>query len=192
MDLRDRKRDVVRRAILESAYSLFVEHGFDDTTVEMVAARAGVSGRTVYRYFESKEAIVFEELAGEIDELAAAVRLHCSDRVQMSQLVTAFAEWLGRRSRDPLFATLAKLMRDNDALMSQADSWRRALAERIATEIAQLEGSREPRLVDHARAAAVIWVSTAAISTWVRGGSTEDLEALAHEAGAVLLQDLDS
>lgn len=188
MNLRDRKREVVRRAILESAYALFGERGFDETTVEMVAARADVSARTVYRYFESKDSIVFSGIADAIDELPDAVRRYCAGGVSMPRLMAAFAEWLGVRAHDPLFSLLSALMRDNAALMHQADSWRRDVAGRIAAETAELEGAAQPRLVDHARAAAVVWVSAAAISTWVQGGCTQDLAALVRDAGAALTE----
>jgi AcrR family transcriptional regulator len=45
-------------AILEAALELFVERGFHGTAVPSVAERAGVGAGTIYRYFESKEALV--------------------------------------------------------------------------------------------------------------------------------------
>jgi AcrR family transcriptional regulator len=47
-----------RDAILEAALDLFAERGFHGTAVPLIAERAGVGAGTVYRYFESKEAIV--------------------------------------------------------------------------------------------------------------------------------------
>jgi AcrR family transcriptional regulator len=47
-----------RNAILEAALDLFVERGFHGTAVPEVAKRAGVGAGTIYRYFESKEALV--------------------------------------------------------------------------------------------------------------------------------------
>jgi TetR/AcrR family transcriptional regulator, repressor of fatR-cypB operon len=54
------KRVVVdkREAILEAALELFVERGFFGTAVPEIAERAGVGAGTIYRYFESKEALV--------------------------------------------------------------------------------------------------------------------------------------
>lgn len=49
-----------RDAILGAALELFVERGFHGTTVPEVADRAGVGAGTIYRYFESKEALVNE------------------------------------------------------------------------------------------------------------------------------------
>jgi AcrR family transcriptional regulator len=47
-----------REAILEAALSLFAERGFHGTAVPLVADLAGVGAGTLYRYFESKEALV--------------------------------------------------------------------------------------------------------------------------------------
>lgn len=47
-----------REAILDAALDLFAERGFHGTAVPLVAERAGVGAGTVYRYFESKEALV--------------------------------------------------------------------------------------------------------------------------------------
>ena len=49
-----------RAAILDAAIHLFVELGFHGTAVPQVAKRAGVGAGTIYRYFESKEALVNE------------------------------------------------------------------------------------------------------------------------------------
>jgi AcrR family transcriptional regulator len=47
-----------REAILDAALGLFVERGFFGTAVPEIAERAGVGAGTIYRYFESKEALV--------------------------------------------------------------------------------------------------------------------------------------
>lgn len=47
-----------REAILDAALELFAERGFHGTAVPLVAKRANVGAGTVYRYFESKEALV--------------------------------------------------------------------------------------------------------------------------------------
>lgn len=50
--------DSTREAILDAALELFVERGFHGTAVPLVAERAGIAAGTIYRHFESKEALV--------------------------------------------------------------------------------------------------------------------------------------
>jgi AcrR family transcriptional regulator len=51
-------KDDKREAILDAALELFEERGFHGTAVPLVAERAGVGTGTLYRYFETKEALV--------------------------------------------------------------------------------------------------------------------------------------
>lgn len=55
LDLRGAARDAVRDQVAESALRLFDEHGFDATTVDDVARAVGISPRSFFRYFTSKE-----------------------------------------------------------------------------------------------------------------------------------------
>ena len=53
--LRERKRTSTERKIRETAWRLFVVHGFERTTVEQIAGEAEVAVSTVFRYFRSKD-----------------------------------------------------------------------------------------------------------------------------------------
>jgi AcrR family transcriptional regulator len=53
--LQARKQQVVREAIWEAATDLFAKKGFNETTVEEIAESAGVSRRSFFRYFSSKD-----------------------------------------------------------------------------------------------------------------------------------------
>ena len=58
--LRERRIEETRADIVTTAMALFTERGYDDTSMEEVAAATGVSRRTLYRYFASKDDVVFE------------------------------------------------------------------------------------------------------------------------------------
>ncbi|PUB31770.1 TetR family transcriptional regulator [Promicromonospora sp. AC04] len=53
--LRERKKLARRAALIDAAQQLVAEHGLDAVTVEMISAEAGVSARTFFNYFESKD-----------------------------------------------------------------------------------------------------------------------------------------
>ena len=57
MDRRERKKQETRQRLLESAWQLFSERGYDDTTVEDITEAADVAKGTFFNYFDTKEAI---------------------------------------------------------------------------------------------------------------------------------------
>ncbi|HVL63170.1 MAG TPA: TetR family transcriptional regulator [Microbacterium sp.] len=69
--LRERKKRETRRAINGAALDLVEEKGFGAVTTEEIAARAGVSARTFFNYFPSKETAVIGTTADELEAYAA-------------------------------------------------------------------------------------------------------------------------
>lgn len=64
-----------RGAVTEAATSLFLSKGYDGTTMDEVAALAGVSKPTLYRYFADKEQLYAAIVAATIDDIDALLRL---------------------------------------------------------------------------------------------------------------------
>jgi len=67
--LRERKKRQMRRLISDTATLLFLEHGFDEVRVSQVADACGVSEKTVFNYFPTKESLVIdpeEDVAAEV------------------------------------------------------------------------------------------------------------------------------
>ncbi len=65
--LRERQRQMTHQLIRDAYADLTLEHGFDNFTMQDIADRAGISHRTLYRYYENREAI----LGGLADETVA-------------------------------------------------------------------------------------------------------------------------
>ncbi|MGH3240438.1 MAG: TetR family transcriptional regulator [Spirillospora sp.] len=82
---RERKKQRTREALVDAAFSLFAEKGFDATTVEEIADAVDVSSRTFFRYFASKEdvALTFQE------EQTAAVLSALAERPADEPIMTA-------------------------------------------------------------------------------------------------------
>ena len=61
LPLRERKKEMIRQAIMENAERLFRAHGYDHVTVAEIANAANVSVKTLFTYFDSKEDLVFND-----------------------------------------------------------------------------------------------------------------------------------
>ena len=69
---RGRPPGTSRRELELIALRLFTQQGFDNTTIEQIAAEAGVSKRTFFRYFSSKSSVLWSEFDHEVDVIRAA------------------------------------------------------------------------------------------------------------------------
>ncbi|MFS8199671.1 TetR/AcrR family transcriptional regulator [Streptomyces sp. CWNU-52B] len=124
--LRDRTRQMASREILETALRLFTEQGYDETTIAQIAREAGVSQRTLFRYFGTKEDLLggnqdrfgqvltdaISELPAEVDVwealragVAAVLSLHDSREQALERFrllhntASLRAGWLEKRLR---------------------------------------------------------------------------------------------
>jgi AcrR family transcriptional regulator len=72
--LRERTRRAVRTEIAEAAVALFAERGFETTTIDDIAAAAGMSQRSVFRYFATKDEIILGKFDLAVDDMVEALR----------------------------------------------------------------------------------------------------------------------
>jgi AcrR family transcriptional regulator len=67
VELREQRRERNAREIQQAAMSLFATRGYDDVTVEDIAHEAGISERTFFRYFASKDHLLVAEAGRRIE-----------------------------------------------------------------------------------------------------------------------------
>ena len=63
-DLRERKRRLTLDRIAEVGLKLFIEHGYEATTLDAIAAASGISRRTFFYYLKSKEDVLLAHESG--------------------------------------------------------------------------------------------------------------------------------
>ncbi|MFF4363660.1 TetR/AcrR family transcriptional regulator [Streptomyces sp. NPDC001604] len=95
--LRERKKQRMYQEVSETAIRLFLERGFDAVSVAEVAAAAGISKPTLFRYFPAKEDLVLYRIA---DHEAEAARVAAEGPTPLAALRRHFLDGLERE--DPV------------------------------------------------------------------------------------------
>jgi TetR/AcrR family transcriptional regulator, regulator of mycofactocin system len=186
-----RRKQATRRRLEETSLRLFAERGFEQTTMDDLAAAARVGRRTIFRYFPSKNDIVFGALDERLRVLAVELDSGCADGLPLPEMVRrAFhvtssyqpSERASLAVRIQLIATVPSLQA-HAALRYQAweDTVRAAVAARTG-----VHGGVYPR----ACAKAVVAVMWAAFETWRESGAGDDLPQIVDRALDVLTSGL--
>jgi AcrR family transcriptional regulator len=90
--LRERKKRRTRQQISDVATTLFVVRGFERVKVSEIAEIVGVSEKTVFNYFPTKESLVFDRADETIERLVAALRERGSGESPARAVLRALAE----------------------------------------------------------------------------------------------------
>jgi AcrR family transcriptional regulator len=93
------------RALQQAALELFAKNGYDDTTTDEIAEQAGVSPRTFFRYFPTKESVLFAGSFGwyqTFTEHYLAQPPELSDVDAVRETLIELADELGKRRRSLL------------------------------------------------------------------------------------------
>lgn len=186
-DLRTRTRDLLRRQIAETAWSVFAERGFDDVTVNEVAAATGISRATFFRYFSSKEEAVFVALEALGEEVAAALARRPAGEDAWTALRRAFDAVTPNYARNPARSLARlKLTRETPSLraheLERHEQWQR----QIGTVLARRLGCEQRGVRAEALVGAAIGALDAATARWAHSDGELDLVALIDEAFAAI------
>lgn len=134
---------------------MFTESGFEDTTVERIAAAAGVSKRTFFRYFDSKADVLWHAFDGEVRALRAAFGAIQADVPMMDAIRQAVVGVNRYRAEDvPELRTRMNLIGSVPALQASAaqhyDAWERTVSEFAAGRLGLPADSLYPLAIGRA------------------------------------------
>ncbi|WP_241386228.1 TetR family transcriptional regulator [Rhodococcus sp. CH91] len=167
-DLRARRRLDTRYEIHRAALDLFEERGVRETTVAQIADRAGVSSRTFFRYFTSKEQAA---LPGQRRLFSMIERLDVTgaEPAEILHAIERATEKVVGRGSDPELEEhrrVALLLAAHPELQALAAAQEKALAGRLRERIAEQAAEADPTMVRLlAELAVTVWRTT-----WDRWG----------------------
>ncbi len=171
--LRNKKREQVRLHLEDAAALLFREKGFEETTVHEIADAAGVSARTLFRYFATKEDLVFEQFSPYLAALRGYIRvrpLQESDYEALKQALIEFGAFIEGHKAQTLAAV--DLIERSPALRARrADEIRSRWIPELMECLQARHHRSEPRLRLRLIASTGWGVFSAAFDEWrVAGG----------------------
>ncbi len=170
----------------KEAVSLFLRLGFENVTVEDVAAAAEVSPASVYRYFGTKENLVlWDEFDPPIfEEVAERLKTRPPMEAIQDGLVAVLDD-VYDRERD-LVLERVRLIAREPALAAASDQNVRAFRNALAEALANPAGGPQPTFDAQVLASAAAGLLTAAVEHWQRDEGKVPLAQIIMRAFAVL------
>ena len=170
------------------AMLLFSERGFDATTVDDIAAAAGIGRRTFFRYFGSKNDVVwgrFAEGLGDFRASLAATAVDVPIGEALRHAIVAFnalapAQVPVHRQRMSLILTVSSLQAHSTLMYAE---WRAVVAEFVAARTGAAPDDLLPRLAGHVMLGAAV----SAYEHWLADGQSELSELLDATVGRAVL-----
>jgi AcrR family transcriptional regulator len=181
---RERKKQATRRALEESAMRLFTEKGFDGTTVEEIAESADVSARTFFRYFATKDEVLFGDHAPRLQAMRELLGARPGGEPIMESLealLRALGDLLvSHRERAVVQSEVADSRVQILGLFRQhQEEMNEVIAEFVATRLTQ---SGQVRMRARVVASAAMGAYLAASREWLVSRGTENMSRLMDEA----------
>jgi TetR/AcrR family transcriptional regulator, regulator of mycofactocin system len=168
-----------RRAVSRTALEMFAERGFEDTTVDDIAEALGVSRRTLFRYFASKNDMVWGDFDWVLGRLQRCLDGTAPDEPLHEALRRAIVE--SNRYEDeqlPELRIRMRLITGVPALQAHSTlryaEWRAVIADFVAARLGCEPNDLIPQTVAHA----ALGTSMAAFLVWVDDPSSDLVENL--------------
>ncbi|MDI5961685.1 TetR family transcriptional regulator [Streptomyces sp. SL13] len=172
-------KPAMRDALVEAAFQLFAERGFDGTTVDDIVGLAGVGRRSFFRYFPAKEDVVFPDHERCVADMTAFLRASGDADDPVERVCDAARLVLRMYADNPGFSVRRyRLTKQVPGLRAHELSvvWRyeRALADHLRQRYA---ARPDGRLRADVVAAAVVAAHNHALRSWLRSGGRDDVTA---------------
>ncbi|BBK43794.1 TetR family transcriptional regulator [Allostella vacuolata] len=179
--LRERKRRETLQRITDAGIRLFIEKGYEATTLDEIAAAAGIARRTFFYYFKSKDEILLSLQSGMGAMLVEALKRAPGDKRPLRAIRDAVVAVCARVPADDMIV-IDRLMRSSEAVQA------RKQASYVQQEQALFAALRE-RWPDPGRETGLRLVAMLAIGTirlsldaFNREGGSRPVAVLLHEA----------
>ena len=186
-----RRRATSQAELEQVAFGLFEANGFEQTTVDDIAAAAGIGRRTFFRYFPSKNDVPWGMFELELERMRARLKACPRDIRLMDAIRVALVDFNEvEPAQVPRHRRRMELILRVPALLAHSTlrfaAWRAVIAEFAAERTGQRPDALAPQAISHA----VLGVAVAAYEQWLDDENAELgvlLDAAMRELGAAFI-----
>lgn len=167
--LRERKRRETKQRIAETGLKLFVANGYEATTLDAIAEASGISRRTIFYYFASKEDILLAYQSGIGEMIRAAVLQESTDQAPLDAVLNALLKLASAFKSDQLIV-IDRLLRSTEQL--RASKQAKYMQQEQALFEALCELWPQPRRRNALRVVAMVAIGALRLATdrWAESG----------------------
>lgn len=167
------------------AVALFDERGFDEVTIDEIATTAGISRRTFFRWFASKEDAVLPDEDELLDRFRRLLEERPADEPIMVTVRRATSALVTRAAivSGPDALVRQRLVRDHPSIHARSlelrSRWETAVRDVLAEHLGV---DPETSLIASVTAAAAVGAARSTVEVWLHKGGQDDLVELLDEA----------
>lgn len=184
--LQFRKRQLVLDAIYDASIDLFAKKGFDETTVDELAEAAGISRRSFFRYFESKDDLLAQSVVNNGEIICQTVAL-CSASLSPIEVVTrAVFAGISYTENQPRTRQIIEIAARSSSAMQAQYSRMTDQEQKLAIAFAARMKSASPYQLRPHLLAGLTWaIIKSATVSWYQG-EYKDIQTAAKNAFNIL------
>lgn len=169
-----------RDALQRIAVELFAERGFENVRIAEIAEAAGVSERTFYRHFPTKEAVLFQDYQRRLTWLAAALAMRPASEPVLDSIrvaIRSFPDNLEIVHQAALLRSGIDAERAAEQLRVVQSSFASALTDFIRTRVGPDDG-----LLANVGGSVIAAALVAAVDSWGQAGCTQEIDVMVDDA----------
>lgn len=163
--LRERKRRETRQRIAEVALRLFLTNGYDGTTLDAIAVEAGISRRTFFSYFKSKDDIILFWMHAGSASLIADLLKTSPDVSPLDAVRGVMAEHIARNTTEEMTA-IDNLMLSSQSLLARKQAYYAEQEQALFQALCEVWRQPERRAALRMVAMVSIGAMRVALQTW--------------------------
>jgi AcrR family transcriptional regulator len=182
-----RRRARISLSIERAALELFADHGADEVTVDQIAAAGGISERTFFRYFPSRDDILAALPRRENEEMARRVAARPASESILEAFIAAAHEPLSKE-REETLRLWARAIRRQSVEVKRQHNADAGMVVVFGAVIAQRLGIEPTDRRARVMATAIASVTWFAFMEWLESGGSRPMSSVLEEAFDILAE----